>query len=242
MPSILNATTSSGLVTSADNSGSLQLATNNGTTAVTIDTSQNVGIGTASPSQKLDVAGSAIIGNTSGNQGLVIGNASGNSAAYVNYVSSSAVVNWQVGSNIINAGSLTFTPSTATGGSTFTTAAGRFDSSGNFYFNSGYGSAGVAYGCRAWVNFNGTGTVAIRASGNVSSITDNGTGDYTVNFSTAMPDANFSAVPQAGEISGSNNNSNTRVLAISTTTTRIGVKNADFSFADYDLISLAIFR
>ncbi len=47
------------------------------------------------------------------------------------------------------------------------------------------------YKCRAWVNFNGTGTVAIRASGNVSSITDNGTGDYTVNFTTAMPDANY---------------------------------------------------
>jgi hypothetical protein len=47
------------------------------------------------------------------------------------------------------------------------------------------------YACRAWVNFNGTGTVAIRASGNVSSITDNGTGDYTVNFATAMPDDNF---------------------------------------------------
>lgn len=48
------------------------------------------------------------------------------------------------------------------------------------------------YPCRAWVNFNGTGTVAIRASGNVSSITDNGTGDYTVNFTTAMPDVNSS--------------------------------------------------
>lgn len=48
------------------------------------------------------------------------------------------------------------------------------------------------YMCRAWVNFNGTGTVAIRASGNVSSITDNGTGDYTVNFTTAMTDANYS--------------------------------------------------
>jgi hypothetical protein len=45
--------------------------------------------------------------------------------------------------------------------------------------------------CRAWVNFNGTGTVAIRASFNVSSITDNGTGSYTVNFTTAMPDANY---------------------------------------------------
>ena len=50
------------------------------------------------------------------------------------------------------------------------------------------------YACRAWVNFNGTGTVAIRASGNVSSITDNGTGDYTVNFTTAMPDANYALV------------------------------------------------
>jgi hypothetical protein len=45
--------------------------------------------------------------------------------------------------------------------------------------------------CRAWVNFNGTGTVAIRASFNVSSITDNGTGNYTVNFTNAMPDANY---------------------------------------------------
>lgn len=48
------------------------------------------------------------------------------------------------------------------------------------------------YACRAWVNFNGTGTVGIRASGNVSSITDNGTGDYTLNFATALPDANYS--------------------------------------------------
>ena len=68
-------------------------------------------------------------------------------------------------------------------------------SSSNLQFNSGYGSVATAYGCRAWVNFDGTGTVAIRASGNVSSITDNGTGDYTVNFTTAMPDANYAANP-----------------------------------------------
>ena len=47
------------------------------------------------------------------------------------------------------------------------------------------------YACRAWVNFNGTGTVAIRASGNVSSITDLAAGEYQVNFTTAMPDANY---------------------------------------------------
>jgi hypothetical protein len=67
------------------------------------------------------------------------------------------------------------TATTATTATSLTTASGSAPS----------------YSARAWVNFNGTGTVAIRASGNVTSITDNGTGDYTVNFTTAMPDANY---------------------------------------------------
>ncbi len=50
------------------------------------------------------------------------------------------------------------------------TQVGEFDASGNFQFNSGYGSVATAYGCRAWVNFNGTSTVAIRASGNVTKV------------------------------------------------------------------------
>ena len=53
--------------------------------------------------------------------------------------------------------------------------------------------------CKAWVNFNGTGTIAIRAAFNVSSIQDNGTGDYTVNFTQAMPDANISVAGSAKE-------------------------------------------
>jgi hypothetical protein len=81
-----------------------------------------------------------------------------------------------------------------------TAAAQRFriDTSGNLQFNSGYGSVATVYGCRAWVNFNGTGTVAIRNSGNVSSITDNGTGNYTINFTNAMPDVNYSWVGSCG--------------------------------------------
>ena len=58
-------------------------------------------------------------------------------------------------------------------------------------FNSGYGSSATAYGVRAWVNFNGEGTVDIRSSGNVSSITDNATGNYSVNFTNAMPDTDY---------------------------------------------------
>lgn len=56
------------------------------------------------------------------------------------------------------------------------------------------GGSAPIYACRAWVNFNGQGTIAIRASGNVSSITDNGSGDYTINFATAMPDTNYAIV------------------------------------------------
>jgi len=54
--------------------------------------------------------------------------------------------------------------------------------------------------CKAWVNFNGSGAVAIRDSYNVSSITDNGTGNYTISFTTAMPDANYSASLAATDI------------------------------------------
>ena len=79
---------------------------------------------------------------------------------------------------------------------------GQFDSSANFQFNSGYGSVATAYGCRAWVNFNGTGTVAIRASGNVTSITDNGVGDFTINFTNALADANYAAVGTGDDAAG----------------------------------------
>lgn len=68
----------------------------------------------------------------------------------------------------------------------------------------GLNASGTApiYACRAWVNFNGAGTVAIRASGNCSSITDNGAGDFTMNFATAMPDFNYAALITVGGVNG----------------------------------------
>jgi hypothetical protein len=190
MASILNATTSSGLVTSADNSGSLQLATNNGTTAVTITTAQNVGIGTASPAAKLETivsVGSHRLG-TNGSDVNYNVRANAGSNASITFTEDGISDRWTVGCvNAQNYLAFRAGSSNMTNG----TEQMRIDSSGNLGFNSGYGSVATAYGCRAWVNFNGTGTVAIRASGNVSSITDNGTGDYTANFTNSMPDTNY---------------------------------------------------
>ena len=114
----------------------------------------------------------------------------------------------------------------------------------DFQFNSGYGSVATAYGCRAWVNFNGTGTVAIRESGNVSSITDNGTGWYTVNFTTAMPDANYAVNMSCDEsASGSGTGLVARGQAVNTTTGK-QVQTVNFSATYYDSgnVFISIFR
>lgn len=100
------------------------------------------------------------------------------------------------------------------------------------------------YPCRAWVNFNGTGTVAIRASGNVSSITDNGAGDYTVNFTTAMPDTNYAVVAMAGAFNVGNAPTAFYEASSTTRTTslvRVFASQAG-SGADGTYQSVAIFR
>lgn len=98
-----------------------------------------------------------------------------------------------VGTNITGtAAGLSIGGSAATATSATTAASCSGNSATATALTTASGSA-PSYSARAWVNFNGTGTVAIRASGNVSSITDNGTGNYTVNFSTAMADADYAA-------------------------------------------------
>jgi hypothetical protein len=132
------------------------------------DTSGNVGIGTATPSGfKLFVSGGRTTLNSADDYALRIGK----NGTYGAYIGSNAA-------DVLN----------------------FYDSTGNEGFrlnnqtlqmNNGYGSIATFYGCRAWISFNGQ-TNSIKASGNVSSITDNGTADYTVNFTNAMPDANYS--------------------------------------------------
>ena len=96
---------------------------------------------------------------------------------------------------------------------------------------------------RAWVNFNGTGTVAIRAAYNVTSITDNGTGDYTLNFTTALPDANYAAVLTVGGsgLSSGVTGEGSGTLR-STTAIRIYGLNSGGSLTDAIYYSAAIFR
>ncbi len=127
---------------------------------------------------------------------------------------------------------------------TATNEQARITSAGLFQFNSGYGSVATAYGCRAWVNFNGTGVVAIRASGNVSSITDNGTGDYTVNYTNAMPDANYSL---AGVTSANASITLTGLnIKTGTTPTSSAISITTFTGSgtaqDYTYVNVAIFR
>ena len=94
---------------------------------------------------------------------------------------------------------------------------------------------------KAWVNFNGTGTVAIRASYNVSSITDNNTGNYTVNFTNAMADANYATV-----VSRALTTDTSQIVQVVNTQTTGGVSivNSQPGVSNYDsaLVCVAIFR
>lgn len=94
--------------------------------------------------------------------------------------------------------------------------------------------------CRAFCNFNGTGTVAIRASFNVSSITDNGTGDYTVNFTNALPDANYATVVTS--LSGYADSGGAAFSQTTTQTKARSISSTSGALLDASLLSVSIFR
>jgi hypothetical protein len=117
----------------------------------------------------------------------------------------------------------------------------RVTQAGDLQFNSGYGSVVTAYGCRAWVNFNGTGSngagQTIRASGNVTSVVKNNTGVFTLNFATAMPDTNY--CPVAWDVNygmGWYNN------PFSVGSFQFHRVNNSFSNTDNPMITIAVFR
>lgn len=106
------------------------------------------------------------------------------------------------------------------------------------------GSAPV-YACRAWVNFNGTGTVEIRASGNVSSITDNGAGNYTVNFAAAMPHANYSPKGNAAQTTtGAISQYQPTITDLTTSSLRVTTNaqgTSNHTLADNALVCVSVF-
>lgn len=130
------------------------------------------------------------------------------------------------------------------------TQALKVDSAQTLFFNSGYGSAAAAYGCRAWINFNASsGTPVIRNDGNVTSLTDNGVGDFTLNFTTAFPDVNYSVVGSANSLPGSAETPSTRANVTLTSTwstsavrfyTSFGASSTAANDASY--ACLAVFR
>lgn len=101
----------------------------------------------------------------------------------------------------------------------------------------------ISGAAKAWVNFNGTGTVAIRANFNVTSITDNGTGDYTVNFTNAMTDANYSVNVSAGRGTGSGLFPELGLTAPATSGVRVAFINSALSaYADPQYAMVSVFR
>jgi hypothetical protein len=200
-----------------------------GTTAVTVDTSQNVGIGTSSPIRKLTVS-------TSGTAEFVLQDTS----------QAANSRNWR----IFNAGNTLYFGTLNDAGSSGTDAV-KITSGANLQFNSGYGSVATAYGCRAWVMFNGS-SGSMYGQGNVSSVTRNGTGNYVVNYSTAMPDANYSAVASCAGQGSTNGSTNcmlvnasaggTNVTPTTTATTLFCYHSGNQVSQDTAFITFAVFR
>jgi hypothetical protein len=198
-------------------------------TIVVDDTNNNVGIGTATPDGKLSVEGSYIRQNNEGSSyGLLrLGN---------------SLDHYIIGYNSDHASSpnsLAFKSNNTESYIWFSVGSEVpvvIESNGDLRFNSGYGSAATAYGCRAWVNFNGTGTVAIRGSGNVSSITDNGTGQYTANLTTAMPDVNYAFTGTAtSNLTLGVSNWNASIVIFN-------LRNNASTLSDSSMVNIAIFR
>jgi len=205
---------SAGLKYSSDSTGVLALQTN-GTTAVSVSTAQVVtltnalpvasgGTGLASATGVLVGAGSSVSAVAAGTNGNLL---TSNGTTWTSAAAPSGMV--YPGSGIANSTGSAWGTSYSTTGTGTVVALATSPTLTTPTINSAQVAtvSGTAplYFARAWVNFNGTGTVAILASGNVTSITDNGTGEYTVNITTAMPDANY-AVGGTAWYAGDNSN------------------------------------
>jgi hypothetical protein len=220
-PALTGADTDTGVFFPAANTTAFS---NAGVEAARFDSSGNLGLGTTAPQQKLSVAGNINLTNGS-NRFLQIGSSTNYSYDVMMSGDDFQIREAQNDSKIRLRIKYNATASLA----------GQLqlpiDGSATLY---------NSYTARAWVNFNGSGTVAIRASGNVSSITDLGTGYYRINYTTAMPDANY-CVTQ-GPASIGSGVANLQNQGLSTTRVDVQTRYEDGTLYDWSELFIAIFR
>jgi len=220
-----------------------------GVEAMRIDSSGNVGIGTSSPARRLDIAApsaSAALTSTTGTNAVNfnLNNTGGLLAVGIDNSTGTGFGAGAYGRVIYSGGAYPLAMFTND------TERARIDASGNWYMNSGYGSAAVAYGCRAWVQFDGTVATpsTIRASGNVSSVTKSGTGQYTINLTNALVDANYAVIGTCGTTaSGTSggwvtNGSGTYIANNTTTSFKIQTQYQTGLGANWDYVSVCVIR
>lgn len=236
-------TPSTGAFTNSSYSGTLTGGTgvvNLGAGQIYKDASGNVGIATTVPDYRLDVTSTD---NATTTMAMSVQN---NARSYGIGIGAYTMSNRNIGGAAVTI-DYTFDIGGSAIFKTADTERMRIDSSGQLKTMVTGGSAVMnAYACRAWVNFNGTGTVAIRASGNVSSITDNGVGDYTVNFTTAMPDVDYATLGTVGLPTTAASAAVALIVDGQAGQTVSGVKvlltAGAGSAADRELVCVAIFR
>jgi hypothetical protein len=117
----------------------------------------------------------------------------------------------------------------------------RITGTGLFQMNSGYGSVATAFGCRAWVNFNGS-SPTVRGSGNVTSVTKQSTGNFTINLTNAMPDTNGAVVGGKSNIPATHVLPGINLYVNSTSAIVMQVYESNGSFADSAENFVAVFR
>ena len=224
-------------------------------TAITIDASENVGVGTATPLDVCHIQGASTKGN------VVIGQVPTTGEPYIDLwrddtsIGSTNLLGRITFSGSDNTSSTRTTHAKIEGQANGTHSAGNNPTQLKFYTTpvssetmverlaiTSDGRGLSPFTSRAWVNLNGAGTIAIRDSHNVSSITDNGTGDYTITFANAMPNTDFIATAGGGDSGGGGETTfQDRGTAKVVGSYRLYLKNAAGTVTDRDQVYLSTF-